>query len=542
MHKKIKKILLVYPPVTRPKDFSSKVVRVSVFFPLGIAYLASAVEKAGKYDLMMLDALIEGDINEGVPMQDGEKIRYGLTDEKIAKIIKEFSPDLVGVSCLFSAMQWDMNNVCSIAKKLNPDIVTVVGGAHPGAMPERILRQHSDIDFVVIGEGEISFIDLLNALEFGSGIEKVDGIGFRADGTPVCTSKSKYIQDLDILPFPARHLFPMDKYLANAAAHSTYRQTPFTQIITSRGCPFKCTFCALNNHWGKTQRVHSSKHVVDEIEHLVKTYGIKEIHFEDDNLTAKKKRAIEIFDGIIERRLGITWNVPSGMAVATLTDEILEKMKGSGCYSVSIAIESGNQDVLRRLMNKPVNLKVVPDLVRKIREVGMDARGFFILGYPGETKETIRQTVDFARELELDWAYFFIASALPNTELWKTCIEKGYLKEEDFDPVKSFYRSIIRTPEFTPEYLVEIREEAIIDVNFRNNPNLLKYDIDKAIFSFKEVVDKYPHFDFANFYLGESYLKKGNKELAISSYRQALVANPFHQDAIRRIKEFGQVL
>jgi anaerobic magnesium-protoporphyrin IX monomethyl ester cyclase len=541
MRRNIKKVMLVYPPVTRPPDFSSKIVRVSSFFPLGIAYLAASLEKAGRYQLRIMDALIDGYTNKGTILEDGGKIRYGLTDEEIAKRIESFAPDALLVSCLFSAIQWDMNNVCRIAKQVDPAIITIVGGAHPGAMPIEVLKQYGAIDFVGIGEGEVTIVELLKTLEDEGDLAKLDGIAYREHGVPKCLPKTRYIENLDSLPFPARHLFDMKKYLSNASAHSTFRQTPFTQMITSRGCPYKCAFCALGNHWGSKQRMRSAENVLDEIECLVKTYGIKEIHFEDDNLTANKERAIAIFDGMIERGFGISWNVPSGMAVSTLSEELLVKMKASGCYSVSLAIESGNQDVLKHLMNKPVNLKGLPGLVRKIREVGMDARGFFILGYPGETKETIKQTIDFARNLELDWAYFFIASPLPNTKMYKTCIEKGYIKEEDFDPVKSFYQSIIRTPEFTPKYLAEVREEAIIDVNFRNNPNLLKYDINKAILSFEEVVNRYPHFDFANFYLGEAYLKKGDRDKAVDSYNKTLAANCSHKEALEKLKELETV-
>lgn len=537
--KKNGKIMFIYPPVTRPEDFSAKVVRVSVFLPLGIAYLAAVLEKTGDYELEILDTLCESDIEEGTPLNGGKQIRYGLTDEAIEKRIRDFSPNVVGVACLFSAMQWDMVNTCRIVKKVNPVIKTIVGGAHAGSMAKDIIREYNEVDFVIVGEAELTFLDLLRSLETNGGFTNLNGFAFRENGSVKFIPKTKYIEDLDSIDFPARHLFNMDKYFENAKSHGFYRNTPYTQVITSRGCPYKCTFCALGAHWGSRQRMRSAKNVLDEIEYLINQYGIKEIHFEDDNLTADKKRAAELFDGMVKRNFNIKWHVPSGIAVNTLNEELIEKMRASGCYSITLAIESGNQKVVTKLMNKPVNLKVVPRLVKKIRENGMDVRGFFIIGYPDETKETIRQTIDFARSLELDWSYFSIASPLPNTEMYKTCIKKGYIKEGDFDPIRSFHRSIIHTPEFIPEYLYEVREEAIIDVCFRNNPNLLKYNIDKAIEDFKDVVSRYPHFDFAHFYLGEAYLKKGNKENAISSYRKTLKANPSHKEAKERLEKFG---
>ncbi len=539
MYKPIKKIMLIFPPVTRPADFSAKVVRVSIFFPLGLAYLAASLEKTGRYEIEVLDALLEGDAEAGHAISGG-RIRYGLTDEEISARINNFKPDVVGVSCLFSAMQSDVGNVCRIAKEANTDIITVAGGAHVSAVPAEMLAKHPQLDFIVIGEGEVSFTRLIGSLEEGSGFSELDGFAYRQNGNIKLVPKSTYIENLDTLPFPERGLFDMNKYFKCASAHSTYRSLPFTQMITSRGCPFKCAFCALENHWGNRQRMRSAENVLDELDLLVSRYGVKEVHFEDDNLTADRKRAIEIFDGIIRRGLDITWNVPSGMAVSSLDEELLAKMKASGCYSVSLAIESGNQDILSKLMNKPVNLKKVPELVKRIRKTGMDARGFFIIGYPGETKATIKQTIDYARSLELDWAYFFIASPIPGTRMFKECVDKGYMKDSDFDPVRSFHRSVINTPEFTPEYLAEVREEAIVDVNFKNNPNLRNYDIDKAIANFAEVVDRYPHFDFANFYLGEAYLKKGERAKARSSYQMAVAANPAHREANARLKELGE--
>ena len=537
MNPPLKRILLIFPPVTRPKDFSAQKLRVSVFFPLGIAYLAAAVENTGKYEIQILDALIEGDFKTGIPLNEGAQLRYGLSDERICNVIREYNPDVVGVSALFSALEYDMANVCTLAKKVNSRIVTVVGGAHPGANAGEILECYSSIDFVCIGEGEDSFIEFLSIIQNNEDLSKLDGFGYRANGEIVINPKRKFIMDLDTIPFPSRHLFNMPKYLEEASPHATFRQKPFTQMISSRGCPFKCSFCAIENHWGSKQRLRSSENVLKEIDELVNKYGVREIHFEDDNFSFDHDRALRILEGMIQRKYNLSWNVPSGMAVATLSPDLLEKMKESGCYSVSLAIESGNQKVVSSLMHKPVNLKAVPALVRKIREVGMDARGFFILGFPGETKENIRETINFARELELDWAYFFVFSPLPHTPIYKVCIEKGYLKEEDFDPVTSFYKAVLKTPEFSPEDVLQMREEAIIDVNFINNPNLRKYDVDKAISSFQDVLKTYPHFDFAHFALGEAFLRKKERKSAIESFKNTLKANPNHIKAKTMLEE-----
>lgn len=537
----LKRILFVFPPVTRPKDFSSQKVRVSVFFPLGLAYLAAAVEKTGKYEIKILDALIEGDFTTGIPINGGEELRYGLLDQDVAAVIREFAPDVVGVSALFSALEYDMANICALAKEVNPQVVTVVGGAHPGANAAEILEKYSSVDFVCIGEAEESFIEFLDIIQHDEPLSKLDGFGFRVDGKVQVNPKEKFIWDLDTIAYPARHLFNMQKYLDDAAPHATFRQRPFTQMISSRGCPYKCTFCAIENHWGEKQRLRSPENVLGEIDELVNKYGVRELHFEDDNFTFDNDRAMKILDGMIQRKYNLSWNVPSGIAATTLSTELLEKMKESGCYSVSLAIESGNQRVVSKIMRKPISLRTVPALVKKIREIGMDARGFFIIGYPGETKENIRETIDFARKIELDWAYFFAFAPLPHTPIYDVCIEKGYLRKEDFDPIRSFYSAVLKTPEFSPEEVVQLREEAIVDVNFINNANLRKYDVDKAIFSFQEVLKSYPHFDFAHFALGEAYLRKNELQNAIESFNNTLKANPNHAQAQAKLEELQKV-
>ena len=472
------KVLFVFPPVTRPKDFAADKVRITPFVPLGLAYLAAVLEHNG-IEVKILDALIEGDLNG---KEYNNEIRYGLSDDEITKAIKDYNPDIVGTSVLFSAMERDGINVLKIVKLYNNKIKTIVGGPWAGINYKK-LKQSQWIDEVIIGEGEKAFLEYIK-------------------GEPITPD---YIQDLDTIPFPARHLLPMKKYFDNAPGHNGYKQKPFTAMLSSRGCPAKCTFCAIASHWGNKPRYRSAENVLAEIDQLVQTYGVKEIHFEDDNLTANRDRALKIFDGLIKRNYGLTWVVPSGMAIYSLDDELLEKMAESGCYSVSLAIENGNQDIVTKIMHKPIRLEKIPPMVNKIRSLGMDVRGFFILGYPGETKTDIENTIKFAGDLQLDWSHFFIFAPLPGTKIYQICIDKGYLNPTDFDPLRSFYQPILKTPEFDQEYLIEAKEQANLQVNFENNYNL-KHNPAKAIRLFKNVLDIYPHLEFVKEYLKQTMI------------------------------------
>jgi magnesium-protoporphyrin IX monomethyl ester (oxidative) cyclase len=460
--------------------FDASIVRVSPFIPLGLAYVAAALEKAG-HEVRILDALIEGDL-QGITQKKGYTIRYGLSDHEIIKRIREYNPDCVGVSCLFSAMERDAVYVCGLAKEVNRNISTVIGGAWAGTNKEKILKFRGySVDYVIRGDGEQAILDIINH-------------GF---------SRPRPIENLDTIPFPAYHLLPMQKYFDLAVGHAGYKQKPFMTMITSRGCKFACSFCSIANHWGKKPRYRSAVSVLSEIDFLVNQYGIREIHFEDDNLTGDRARAIQIFDGLIERNYGLTWTVPSGMAVSCLDDELLEKMAASGCYSVSLAIENGNQDICTKIMKKPINLAKVKPMVDKIRSLGMDVRGFFILGFPGEGKVDIENTIEFAKSLELDWSHFFVFSPLPGTEIYQTCIDRGWLDPNDFDPLRSFYSPMLKNQAFTHEYLTEAKERANIETNFLHNWNTENCPA-KACRLFGAVVDMYPHLDFARKALEEA--------------------------------------
>lgn len=532
--KPLRRILLIEPPVTRPENFSASRVRVSPFFPLGLGYLAAVLERQG-YEVEILDALLEG-FPRGERAWNRGMLRYGLLDEEIQRRMEDFRPDLVGVSAIFSAKDFDAKNLCRLSKAILSRVPTVLGGPHAGSMHREILEEEPSVDYVLTGEAEESLPALLEALKRGAVPRGIDGLAYREGGRVISEPKTRYIDDLDLLPFPARHKVNMEAYLSLAVAHDRFSQRPFTQVLTSRGCPYRCAFCALGNHWGRRLRQRSADNVLQEIDHLVETYGIREIHFEDDNLAARRARALALCKGLEERRYGLTWTVPTGMAVATLDEELIAQMAKSGCTSVTLAIESGDQRVVSKLMHKPVNLKKVPRLVQAIRDNGMLAKGFFMLGYPGETRETIQRTVAYARDLRLDWTFFFIATPLPKTEMFWTALHQGYIRAGDFNPLTSLHESVIRTPEFDQTYLQEVREKAIIDLNFRGNPNMTPGRVHQAIADFTHVLGLYPHFDFAHLALGDAFRIAGRQEEACRQWQAALSHNPDNTEAAERLR------
>ena len=356
--------------------------------------------------------------------------------------------------------------MASVAKGVDRDIVTVLDGLHPSARPEDCLS-NPDVDFVVRGEPEYTMLELVGALEQGKteDMKKMEGIGFVKNGKPVITPPRPEIKDLDALPFPARHLLPMDIYFEAIKENPIRGEIGkrYTIIITSRGCPHRCIFCSNHIVMGKTWRGRSPENVVDELEQIVNTYSIKQIDFFDENMTLKKKRVEDICDLIMERGLDINWYVPNGVRADTLDEELLRKMSKSGCKEIRVAPESGVQRVVDEIIKKNLNLEDVEKAVVLAKKVGMKIGVFLMLGLIGETKEDIKETIKFAyklKKLGADHFQFSIATPLYGTELYEQAKRGGYLRENFSDEALAALEPLIETEEFTADELLELCAEA----------------------------------------------------------------------------------
>ncbi len=409
------KILLIQPPFTIFKTESKK-----CHPPLGLAYLASVLKEG--HEVMALDALAEGYENEEII--DKKFIRYGLSFEDIKKRVAAYLPDVVCISCLFSSQSMNVYKICEAVKEVQDGIITILGGAHPSAVPHEVLG-NKNVDFVVIGEGEFTLKKLLEYTKAKKNVHEIGGIGFKRDGSIRINVRKEYEANLDNIPFPCWDIFPLKKYYEINNPHGNpAKRLPFLPVITSRGCPFECIFCSVHNVWGRTYRVRSAENVLSELSYLMDRFAVREIQFEDDNLTLDKGRAVKIFRGIIDRGLDIAWNVPNGVAVQTLDGEMLKLMKRSGCYSISIGVESGDEHVLKNIIRKPIVLSNIRPIVMQAKKLGLETTAFFIIGFPGETINNIKNTFRFAKSLNVDTANFFFASPLPGTRLLELFKEK----------------------------------------------------------------------------------------------------------------------
>jgi magnesium-protoporphyrin IX monomethyl ester (oxidative) cyclase len=450
----MKNILFINPQWQFTKETSLANMYTEISFPLGIGYLSAVLEKEG-WNVGVLDALAEGWDN--LEEEENRFVR-GLGREEIKNRVRKFKPDIVGIGSPFSSQSSMAHRMAEIVKEVDRNITIILGGAYPSSEPEKVASD-KNVDYVFIGEAEKS----LPAFLKGENPRKIPGLMFKHDGELVSTGLPERVKNLDDIPFPAYHLFSMDKYFKTleggsiTRGKSLHKSNSFT-IITSRGCPFNCIFCAVNTVTGKKWRIRSPNNVVDEIQFLVEEYGVTHFLLEDDNMTFDKKRFGEICDEIVRRGIKITWETPNGVRGDRLDLDLARKMKEAGCERVRIAIENGNQEFLTKTVQKGLNLEKALKGIKAALESGLNVDCFFMYGVPGENEQTLKDTYDFAMNITKMGANPLVGMAfpIPGTRMYDVCKKEGYLtKEPDWVDMQSrMEKSIIKTEEFSPEDIV----------------------------------------------------------------------------------------
>jgi len=467
------RVCLINPPRIQPKAWG----KPNVFPPIALATVAAVLEK--KHAVSIIDAPTEGWKN--LAELDETKYRVGLSAETIAQRVASWKPDVVALEIPFSGWSKTAFEVASTVKGVEKGIVVVLFGLHPSSRPEDCLL-NGDVDFVVVGEPENTVSELVDALAQGKAdFSGIDGLGFRVEGKAVLTGKRAVIENLDGLPFPARHLLPMKVY-AQAVKENPLRgevRKPWTIMITSRGCPYNCVFCSNCIVWGKRWRARSPKSVVDELEQVVKEFGVQQVDFSDDNMTLDKQRMADICDLIVERDIIVEWFTPNGIRADTLDEALLRKMKRAGCKKIRIAPESGVQRVVDDVIGKNLDLQSVEAAVVACKRVGIKVGCFFVIGLIGETKADIEETIRFAYKLKrlgADTFIFSIAMPLYGTAFYEQAKAGGFLREGFCDYALAATEPLVETPEFSADDLRELCARANLV-----NPKLTRYKVLRAI-------------------------------------------------------------
>jgi radical SAM superfamily enzyme YgiQ (UPF0313 family) len=381
---------------------------------LGLSHIAAVLSKKG-YEVKIYNADYKSSENYADQREIFEsydnykKILSNLNHPlwlEVKENIESVSPDIIGITMLTGTYK-SAENVGRIAKELNKDMDVVVGGTHATVLPEETIK-NKYFDYVVRGEGEYTFLDLVNGVR----IEDIQNLTYiNEKGEIVNNPDREFIEDLDSLPFPSR-----DLYLNET------RYMDYGYIMTGRGCPFECTFCASKKVWKGHVRFRSPENVVEEVKHVYDKYGTKFFYFVDDTFTLNKKRSKKICELLVESNLDISWICDT--RVDTIDEELLRLMKESGCVRMKIGVESGSERILK-MVKKKITKRQIRDSVSLIKKVEIDLTIYLMIGFPTETKEEMRETLEFARELEPTYYSLSILAPYPGTEVYDDVIRSG---------------------------------------------------------------------------------------------------------------------
>lgn len=404
-------------------------------FPFFLAYTAAILQKKGHTVI----------IDDGVAVNETE-------DQLLENITKE-RPQVLFFESTTPTIDYDIKLAEKI-KKISSKIIICLAGTHVSVFPEQILTQNPVFDFLFLAEYEINFSEFIDCLSQKINFDKVGGMAFKKNNK-VVINKVKAIENLDVLPFPARHLFPLN----NKSNPSVYwdgfcQYQPSMQMQASRGCPFKCNFCLWNQvlYQNGKYRMFSPERIVDEMEEVFKKYGAREIYFDDDTFTADKKQVLAICDEINNRGIRVNWSVMGDAMVSD--EEMVVAMAEAGCIGIKIGVESGSQEILRKI-GKPINFGKVKKFCRWCSENKIKTHATFTFGLSGETKQTMKQTLDFAKSLDVDSVQFSLTTPFPGTRYFDQLKKENRLTSQNWKDFDGSSSSVVMFENISPDYLVE---------------------------------------------------------------------------------------
>jgi len=416
------KVLLINPAL----ELQSGEV-INIIAPLGLAYIAAVLEK-DKHQVKILD-LPALSWKNPLKIKKGKKIisRYSPGENFIVEFLLQFSPDIVGISNLVSPTEEETIKLAGKIKKFLPQTKVVVGGSNASVRSEQFIKD-PNIDFVVVGEGELTMKELLRKLSKKE-FSHILGLVYKTQkGTIKINSPRPFIKDLSLLPFPAWHLLPMEEYFHYHSSGVFIKKERVATMIASRGCPNACSFCTNRKIWGSQWRSRSVSNVISEIRALKKLYRVQEIQFLDNNISVNRDLFTKLCLALKKEK--IVWNPSGGMAVLTINSELIKLMAESGCYVVQFGIEHGDPQMQKRI-GKIVPLEATKKLVEACHQNGIWTHGNFVVGLPGETMKTAYKSLEYAIAADLDSLSFFTALPLPGSKVFEEVIGNKKVDPDD---------------------------------------------------------------------------------------------------------------
>ena len=501
-----KKILFVVPPYFDIADY------------LGNLETTALPAFTIPYGILSIDAFIKGNVKNGgvkTDILDFNIEAFRIITEKrqnhnsdLLKVLKDkvhnYQPDIVAISALFNTSYNYLAPISTVIKEQVDSALIVAGGGLPTNLYRKILKKCIHIDAICYGEGEIPMADLVNATDHEKLIEKhqswINRKTINSGKVPI----NSFVYKLDDIPEFDYSLVNLNDYNARSLdkSYSAQEGKREMSIHTSRGCPFNCVFCANGKLHGKKVRFMSFEKVVTEVKNMISNFGLTTLIIEDDHFLSDKKRAKRILKQLSE--FGIRIEFPNGLAVYGIDDEIGQLLKNAGTTSVSLAIESGSDYVLQKIINKPHKVGMIKPKVRILRENGIQVHAFIVCGLPGEMDEHRLETMNMIKNVGFDWVHVFIAIPIVGSRLYDICIDNNYIVNDNMNN-HMISKANIKAPGVDPKDIEDFAYRLNLSANFVNNFNMSKGEYEKAAISFKNVAQKYPEHAFAHYFLSKAY-------------------------------------
>ena len=519
---KILFVVLPYLPEEHQNSISSK-KRSFKNIPYGVmtivAYIRQHFENTHQMHILDLN------VDSGLSIED-----------HIANTMSKTSPDVVGISLMFDTSYSYIEQVSKQVKTLKSDAITLIGGSSVTMSYKEILTNQKNIDAVVYSEGEEPFKRFLKSKDKSKFLE--DDISFITkrslkNGKIPLPSKLKNLDSVVDIDYTMIDIndYKMEEAFSPFSSLSNKQDVKQFFLITSRGCPFKCTFCMHSAHDDKSMRYASTEKLMGHVKFMVSNYGMNTLTIYDDQILFNKKRAKEFFKQLAQFNLRV--EMPNGVTASYIDEELAMLMKNAGMDTIQLAIESGSKYVIKELMNKPVNLDKVIKIVSYLRKYDFWIQAYFVNGMPGEMDEHRKETLNFINRIGFDWSGFSLAFPSMGSKLYEQCLDNGYINSDtSILTLDSTNDYVINNPNYSNEHIIKQTYLMNLEVNFVNNYRVRNKEYDIAEKAFRDVLKRYPQQAFATYYLGNILYKQGKKDEAKKWYSR--LPNIISSDSIWR--------
>jgi radical SAM superfamily enzyme YgiQ (UPF0313 family) len=534
------RILFLVPPVLRFNDFINPDKNIKVKkkngkvygnvvtdMPLSVLALSAYVKKYSSVETKLIDFNTILNMSETYKQNSFNNSFEEFFEKTLCDLeYKDFDPTIIGISSIFTPSLQNVIDLTKFCHKIFPNSLIIAGGGVPQNLYKEILKEAPAIDAICFGEGEKPLLSLLKAKDKKKYIEESKSWISHNKTSNGYSFEWDHIENLDEIPFYDYNLSNTSDYSLNPAItalagvgghkNKNYYKENY-HVMTSRGCPFFCTFCSSHSIHGRKMRYYSEDRAKNDFKRLKEEHGVKVLVFQDDHLMGDPKRAQRLIEYI--GKLGLKAVFQNGLALYALKREMLETMKKAGVEQLTLPVESGSERVLNKIMKKPLKLRIVEQVVNDCRELGIYTNVNILIGMPGETKVDIEDSISFLRNIKANWYIILFATPLAGTQMLEWCVENDYLLSSYLDT--DFKKAIVETEDFTASYIYKKAYEMNLLLNMVENSDMILGDYNKALIGLENSVKAKNDHALAHYYSGKCYEKLGNSEKAKYSYKKA---------------------